>query len=136
MLPSLSTLKIIGIAAAVVAAVGFVQQLRVWSLQGDLEDAQQKVRTVTAQRDELEAANRVCEADVKRQNAAVQALKEEAERREEAGRKAVAEAARRAAAINADADRLRGLAMPVPGDACASADQLLRDEIMKRRGTP
>lgn len=136
MLPGLPNLKIIAIAVAAVALVGFVQQLRVWSLQADLREAQQQVRTVTAQREELAAANRQCTADVKRQNAAVQQWKDEAERRAEAGRKAMVAAARQSASIELENERLRGLAMSVPGDACASADALLREAIEKRKAAP
>lgn len=119
-------------ALLVVAAIG-VQQVRIYWLKAELADQKAANASLVADKRILTDANESCAQSVTAQNAAIKLWKDDQLAREAAAAKRAAEAEAKAAKWEATATDLRSRPMPVPGNACASLETLIDDEIRGRK---
>lgn len=123
----------IGAAFLALALFAGVKQAQVWKLTAD--NARQATRIVQLEgiNAALTTENENCAARVMGQNAAIEQLQAEAERRERAAAEALAAAERSAAKRLADAAAILSRPMPKPGDECGSLEVLINEMIEGRQ---
>lgn len=121
----------LGILAAVALAAAY-HVVTVSGLEGDVKTLEGAKAQLQAASRILEQENKSCAATAARQSQAVEDLRAEGEKRAATARKAIAEAQGRAIQSEALAASILARAMPVPGDACASVELLIDEEIERR----
>ena len=121
----------LALAGLIVSGIGY----HAWTdhvLKRDLAQAIKERDEARESAKALKAANDDWADKVKTQNAAVDDLKRQADAREAKAKEATATAMAEANRKLAEAKKLLGRPMPVPGNACKSAEVLL-DEAIKGR---
>lgn len=126
-------LKSIAIGAILVLAALGIQQVRIGWLKTEVAEQKARNSQLVADKRILKDANESCAAAVTLQNAAVSKWKADQLEREAEAAKRAREAELRAARWEAEATDLRNRPMPVPGNACASLEAILNEEIAGRK---
>lgn len=126
-------IKSISIGAVLVLAALGVQQIRIGWLKTEVAEQKARNSQLVADRRILKDANESCAAAVAVQNAAVAKWKADQLEREAEAAKRAREAEQRAAKWEAEATDLKSRPMPVPGNACASLETILNEEIAGRK---